>query len=136
MEFNSKGAGSNEPVLTVRDAARYRGLLLAKREELAAGAEGAESLAPPANDNSGDLIDSARADSEAEMQIQRRESDARLMRAIEDALARIIRGSFGVCEACKQPISKARLEAVPWTRVCRDCKDDQSPGAVESSQRS
>jgi RNA polymerase-binding transcription factor DksA len=45
------------------------------------------------------------------------------MRAIEDALARINRGLFGVCEVGKLPISKARLEAVPWTRVCRDCKE-------------
>jgi RNA polymerase-binding transcription factor DksA len=28
-----------------------------------------------------------------------------------------------VCEGCKEPISKARLEAVPWTRVCRECKE-------------
>ncbi len=31
----------------------------------------------------------------------------------------------GGCEACKQPISKARLEAVPWTRLCRECKEQQ-----------
>jgi RNA polymerase-binding transcription factor len=124
MGFDSQPGGNNEPALTVRDAARYRALLLAKRDELATAAEGAESLVPPANDKSGDLLDWARADSEAELQIQRRQSDAHLMRAIEDALARINRGSFGVCEVCKQRIPKARLEAVPWTRVCRDCKEE------------
>src|SRR5260370_1362403 len=36
MDFNSKVAGNNEPALTVRDAARYRALLLAKRDELLA----------------------------------------------------------------------------------------------------
>jgi RNA polymerase-binding protein DksA len=128
----SHPAGNNEPILTIRDTARYRALLLAKREELAAQAEGAESLVPPANDKSGDLIDWARADTEAELQIQRRESDAHLIRAIEDALRRINRGSFGVCEVCKQPISRARLEAVPWTRTCRDCKQEQSRTAGKS----
>jgi DnaK suppressor protein len=85
---------------------------------------------PAANDKSGELVDWARADTEAELQIQRRQADAHLERAIKDALARINRGSFGVCEVCKQPISKARLEAVPWTRVCRDCKEesDHNPG--------
>jgi RNA polymerase-binding transcription factor DksA len=24
---------------------------------------------------------------------------------------------------CKQPISRARLEAVTWTRLCRECKE-------------
>ena len=102
--------------------------MLAKRDELLAAAE-AESLAPPANDKSGDLLDWARADTEAELQIQGRQSDAHLMRAIEEALARINRGSFGVCEVCKETISKARLEAVPWTRVCRDCKEESDPNS-------
>jgi DnaK suppressor protein len=123
MGFDPRHAENNEPVLTVRDAARYRALLLAKRDELAVTAGEAESLVPPATDRSGDVVDWARADTEAELQIQRRQSDAHLARAIEDALGRIMRGTFGVCEVCKQPISKARLEAVPWTRVCRDCKE-------------
>src|SRR5260370_24175659 len=131
MDLNSKAAGSNESVLTVRDAARYRALLLAKRDEIVAAAEGAESFVPAANDKSGDLRDWARADTEAELQIQRRQSDAHLMRAIEEALARINRGSFGVCEVCKEPISRARLEAVPWTRVCRDCKEERDLNSCE-----
>jgi DnaK suppressor protein len=44
------------------------------------------------------------------------------LRAVEAALARIRDGTFGICEACQNPISRARLEAVPWTRHCRDCK--------------
>ena len=134
MEFNSRPAETNEPVLTGRDAARYRALLLAKRDELAVTTGEAESLVPPANDTSGDLLDWARADSEAQLQIRRRQSDAHLVCAIEDALARITRGTFGVCEVCKQPISKARLEAVPWTRVCRDCKEKPEFDVGESNR--
>jgi RNA polymerase-binding transcription factor DksA len=72
----------------------------------------------------------ARADTGVELQIRPRQSDDHLMRAIEDALVQIYRGSFGVCEVCKRLIPKARLEAVPWTRVCRDCKEesDHNPG--------
>ena len=65
----------------------------------------------------------ANADAEAELQIELRQTDGPLFRAIEEALARIRSGAFGVCEACKQPISKARLEAVPWTHLCRGCKE-------------
>jgi RNA polymerase-binding transcription factor DksA len=103
----------DQPVLTVRDAATYRALLLAKRDELASVAEGAESLVPSANDKSGDLVDWARADAEAELQIQRRQSDAHLMRAIEEALARINRGSFDVCEVCKQADFKSAARSRP-----------------------
>lgn len=66
---------------------------------------------PPANDTSGDLADWASAHTQAELYVRLKQSDAHLMRAIEDALARINGGSFSVCESCKQPISKARLEA-------------------------
>jgi F0F1-type ATP synthase membrane subunit b/b' len=62
-------------VLTVRDATRYEALLLAKRDELAAANRQAESPLPPANDKSGDLVDWARADTEAELQIQRRQAE-------------------------------------------------------------
>ena len=62
---------------------------------------------------------------EVELQIHLYQTDSRLSRAIEDALARINSGTFGVCDACKQPLSKARLEAVPWTRLCRECKEQE-----------
>jgi DnaK suppressor protein len=131
MNLNERFARNNEPALNASETARYKSLLLAKRDELLAAAGEAETIVLPANDTSGDVVDWARADTEAELQIRRRQSDAHLMRAIEDALARISGGRFGVCEVCKQLISKARLEAVPWTRVCRDCKEEQSPNTGE-----
>jgi RNA polymerase-binding transcription factor len=39
------------------------------------------------------------------------------------------RGTYGVCEMCQQPIPKVRLEAVPWARHCRDCKEQEHPAA-------
>jgi hypothetical protein len=78
MDFNLKAGGNDDPVLTVRDVARYRTLLLAKRDELAAAMEEAGSLVPPANDNSCDLVDWARADTEAELHILRRGSEAQV----------------------------------------------------------
>ena len=110
----------------VKDLQRYKRLLLAKLDELSAPRNGTETLVPGAGGWQGDLVDQANADAEAELQIGLRQTDGRLLRAIEEALARIRRGTFGVCEACKQPISKARLEAVPWTRLCRECKELQS----------
>lgn len=108
------------------DIQRYKKLLLAKRDELSRAHGGAESFVPRAAESEGDLIDSASADAEADLQISLHQSDAHLLRAIEEALARIRRGTFGVCEVCKQAISKTRLEAVPWTRDCRDCKQHKS----------
>ena len=78
---------------------------------------------PAAGGLEGDLIDQANADAEAELQIRLHQTDSRLLRAIEEALGRIRQSTFGVCQVCKRPISKVRLEAVPWTRLCRECKE-------------
>ena len=40
---------------------------------------------------------------------------------IREALRRIERGTFGQCEECHQPVPKARLQALPYTRHCVAC---------------
>ncbi len=42
---------------------------------------------------------------------------------IEDALKRIDEGVFGLCESCKKPISKIRLKAIPFTKLCLKCQE-------------
>ena len=51
---------------------------------------------------------------------ERRELDE-----IQQAMARLETGSFGVCEICEEPIGKKRLEARPETTLCIKCKEDQ-----------
>ena len=46
------------------------------------------------------------------------------MSAIDDALVRIAEGAYGVCESCGLEIGEERLEALPFTRLCRDCQQD------------
>jgi DnaK suppressor protein len=116
-----------ELVVRARDLQRYKRLLLAKLDEVSAARDETLSVVPPAGDSEGDLMDRASADAEAELQVRLHRSDGRLLKAIEEALARIRVGTFGACETCKQPISRARLEAVPWARHCRDCKEREHP---------
>jgi DnaK suppressor protein len=112
-----------EPVASARDLQRCERLLLEKRRELPSVLGEAQSRVPAAGGLEGDLIDQANADEEAQLQIRLHQTDGRLLRAIEEALARIRQGTYGVCVVCQQPISQARLEAVPWTRHCRGCKE-------------
>ncbi len=44
--------------------------------------------------------------------------------AIDDALERLGDGTYGVCESCGLEIGEERLEALPFTRLCRDCQQD------------
>ncbi|MHB8263995.1 MAG: TraR/DksA family transcriptional regulator [Acidimicrobiales bacterium] len=41
---------------------------------------------------------------------------------IDDALAGIDNGTYGMCDSCHRPISRARLRALPYVRLCIECK--------------
>ncbi len=106
------------------DLLRYKNLLLSKQQQLSTGKSLVDSI-PTAGEVRGDPVDMAASETDAATHIRLHQTGGKLMRAIEDALTRIQREQFGVCEECGKPISAARLEAVPWTRWCRDCKERQ-----------
>jgi DnaK suppressor protein len=108
-----------------RDLQQYNRLLLTKLEELSATRDKAETVVPGAGGWQGDVADQANSDAEAQLQIRLHQTDGRLLRAIEDALVRVKQGTYGVCVTCGHLISKARLNAVPWTHRCRNCKEKQ-----------
>ena len=70
----------------------------------------------------GDL-GSDRASSDVNLECQASTSSE--IRDIDEALERIRDGSFGLCENCDQPIAKARLEAIPYARLCLPCKTEE-----------
>ena len=42
---------------------------------------------------------------------------------IDAALKRIVDKSYGICEMCKKDIAKSRLDALPYAKYCRKCKE-------------
>lgn len=44
---------------------------------------------------------------------------------IDDALERMEEASYGVCESCGLEVAEERLRAMPFTRLCRDCQQEQ-----------
>ncbi len=45
-----------------------------------------------------------------------------LLQQVEEALGRIEDGTYGACEMCGQPIHPDRLRALPYARLCINCK--------------
>jgi RNA polymerase-binding transcription factor DksA len=43
------------------------------------------------------------------------------LKDINDALAKIEDGTYGICEVCGKPIEEDRLEANPAARTCKAC---------------
>ena len=50
-------------------------------------------------------------------------SDQDALYEIKEALKRIEKGTYGVCEMTGKAIPKTRLEAIPWTRYTRDAQE-------------
>jgi RNA polymerase-binding transcription factor DksA len=49
------------------------------------------------------------------------ENEQVTLEEVSDALGRLDAGTFGRCEECGDPIAKARLQALPYTRYCIAC---------------
>lgn len=42
--------------------------------------------------------------------------------AVEHALGKIEKGTYGICDNCGEPINLERLEALPQANLCMKCK--------------
>lgn len=49
--------------------------------------------------------------------------DRSRLKAIEDALAKIDEGTYGICEDCEEQIPIARLNAMPFALRCIECQE-------------
>lgn len=55
--------------------------------------------------------------------------------AIDSALARWEEGKYGICEHCGEEIPYERLEALPFTTVCKDCSREEEQEELHSLYR-
>jgi DnaK suppressor protein len=110
------------------DVARYKDSLLSKRADivLAGAAVRPVQATERTSSRQGDLADQAMGNNEVHIQLKLKQTDAKILQAIEEALSRIEQGTYGVCRDCGEPVASARLNAIPWTRSCITCKEKQS----------
>lgn len=48
--------------------------------------------------------------------------EGRYLKYLDRAIQMIDEGTYGICQECKEPIQKKRLELVPTARLCIACK--------------
>ena len=110
------------------DVARHKDALLRKRAETLADGAAAKpiQMTEGMSSRQGDLADQATGNNEVHIQLKLKQTDAKILQAIEEALWRIEQGTYGVCRDCGEPVAEARLKAIPWTRVCITCKEKQT----------
>jgi RNA polymerase-binding protein DksA len=108
--------------ITPKELEFYRDLILAKRREIVGDMSSMEreALRTGGGSNLSNLpihmADMGTDNYEQEFTLGLMEKDRKLLRDLNDALAKIQNGTYGICEGTGKPISKARLEAQPWAR--------------------
>jgi RNA polymerase-binding protein DksA len=129
--------------LTEEEIAHYRELLHEKRKEMLGDVNHIEdeALKKSRLDASGDLssmpihmADIGTDYYEQEFSLNLLDSERKILREIEFALARIDEESFGICEITGRGISKARLEARPWARYCIEYAKLVEKGIVKEGE--
>jgi DnaK suppressor protein len=114
--------------VTAKHLISFQSLLRGKRDELVRAGGTKSGLQRQEAVRLADSVDQSVHSIEESVQVRLRQTDSRLLKAIDAALYRIERGTFGVCEFCMQDIPTPRLNAVSWARLCRDCKEQQDTG--------
>jgi len=112
--------------VTERQIKFFEEALNSWREELVEGAGRTVSgMTDGMKDNFPDPSDRASLESDRNATLRIRDRERKLIQKIDDALARIKDGTFGLCESCGEPIGFERLKARAVTTLCIDCKAEQ-----------
>ena len=109
------------------DVKTYKDALLRKKSEIM-DSGGMKPLQASMENNTrqGDMADQASGNNEVHIALKLKQTEAKILQAVEEALARLDGGTYGICRDCGEPIAEARLNAIPWTRVCISCKEKQN----------
>ncbi len=112
-----------------RELAHFRQILLQKRVELVRDVSSMESEALKGESGSLSSLPQHLAEQGSEtydqsLSLDLAAYDRKLIKEIDDALARIEKGTYGICELTGKPIKVERLEELPWARYSIEAARD------------
>ncbi len=113
-----------------RELDRFQNILTRKRAELVGDVANIEdeALRGQSGSNSGSpnhMAEQGSENYEQSLSLDIAAADRRLIREVDDALDRIEKGTFGLCEMTGRPIKLERLEEIPWTRLSIEAAIEQ-----------
>jgi DnaK suppressor protein len=113
----NKARKTNGEMKVKPEWAKFYENLLALREQLLKQMSGlAKESAQELAGYSLHMADSGTDNFDRDFALSLLSSDQDAIYEIEEALKRIEKNTYGVCELTQKPIPRARLEAIPWTR--------------------
>ena len=111
-----------EKYMNKRQLDHFRAKLLAWRAELMDEITRTVHQMRDEPDNPPDPNDRASQETDMSIELRNRDRERKLIKKIDEALARIETSDYGYCEVCGVEIGMERLEARPTAELCIDCK--------------
>ncbi|MDR2165126.1 MAG: RNA polymerase-binding protein DksA [Zoogloeaceae bacterium] len=100
----------------------FRGMLESLKRELGQDIERTVHTMQDEATVFADPNDRASQETDIAIELRNRDRERKLIKKIEETLARIDAGDYGYCEKCGVEIGIQRLEARPTATLCIDCK--------------
>ncbi len=70
----------------------------------------------------GDVVDQAGHERDRELKLLLTDREKGKILAVNEALEKLEKGTYGTCENCGEPISQGRLQAIPLAKLCVACQ--------------
>ena len=128
----SRTRGDSSQQFPAADLADFRKRLILLRQEAMGQSATLKTIALEHTDDRGSEDDDG---SDAFMRLQNLsqvDSHNKVIQQIDEALARIQEGTYGICEICGQLIRKPRLMNLPFVRTCMECQSamEENPAGM------
>lgn len=117
-----------------QDLLRFKEQLEAMKAEINTDVEQTLNEMTSQSGNIPDPNDRASVESDRSFELRIRGRERKLMEKVEEALARIEDGTYGVCAGCGCDIAIKRLQARPVAKFCIDCKSRQEQREKEQGR--
>jgi DnaK suppressor protein len=111
-----------EEYMSARQRAHFKAMLAHLRDELAADIERTVHQMQDDQTVFADPNDRASQESDMALELRNRDRERKLIKKIDETIARIDANEYGYCDSCGVEIGLKRLEARPTATLCIDCK--------------
>ena len=112
-----------EEYMSAKQLAHFRKILDALKHELADDIDRTVHTMQDEATVFADPNDRASQESDIALELRNRDRERKLIKKIDESIARIESGEYGYCDSCGVEIGLKRLEARPTATLCIDCKE-------------
>jgi DnaK suppressor protein len=122
QQFKPYQPKKGEAYMSPKQLEHFRKILTTLKEELSRDIDRTVHTMQDEATIFADPNDRASQESDMALELRNRDRERKLIKKIEETIAKIDAGDYGYCESCGVEIGLKRLEARPTATLCIDCK--------------